>query len=387
MLKNRNIIVFSDDWGRYPSTLQHICKILIKSNKLIWIGSLGLRKPKFTIQDFKRVIEKIKKLFSSKLTNNQSYEPNITILNPFVIPYHDFILFRLMNNYFIAKKIKKFLNENSLESPIIFTSSPIIHSIISEIKNSSSWYFCLDDYTKFEGAFSSIEFLEKELLKEVDGIFAVSQPLLETKKTVTGKNFFLPQGVDVNHFARANDNTANPLQKLSKPIVGFFGLISAWIDVDLIFRAAEKLTSANFVVIGKIDNLEMKIPELSNLHFIGAVPFNELPCYSKNFDVGLIPFKINELTMAVNPLKLLEYFATGIPVVSTAMPEVAKFGELVYISDNEEEFVQCIEKAINEKNEVLRNKRIETAKKISWEFVSENISQEIEKRELEKSKR
>ena len=92
MIKNRVFVVFGDDWGRYPSTLQHIMKQFLPDNKFVWIGSLGLRKPKFKINDFFRIIEKLTNFIKKK--ENSNFEENVVVLHPFIYPFHNFSFFR-----------------------------------------------------------------------------------------------------------------------------------------------------------------------------------------------------------------------------------------------------------------------------------------------------
>jgi glycosyltransferase involved in cell wall biosynthesis len=105
-------------------------------------------------------------------------------------------------------------------------------------------------------------------------------------------------------------------------VIGFFGLLSEWIDQDLLVRLARKVPAVHIVLIGKADVEVSKLKAETNIVILGAKQFSELPQYAAHFDVGIIPFVINDLTRAVNPIKLREMLAAGCPVVSTALPEV-----------------------------------------------------------------
>jgi len=122
-------------------------------------------------------------------------------------------------------------------------------------------------------------------------------------------------------------------------------------------------------------DLRKDIPE--NVIITDAVPYEKLPDYAGYIDVGIIPYKINELTSAINPLKLIEYFAAGLPVVSTNLPEVSKFKELVYISDTPAKFCKNIELALSENNKDLIEGRIKKAEEYSWVNITESISEII----------
>ncbi len=378
MIKNRCIIVFSDDWGRFPSTLQHIIKFLLPQIiEVIWIGSLGLRKPELSLKDLRRVFEKLKRIFT-KTSSTDREESDIILLNPFVIPFHDSKFFRKINSLILATKINSAIKKYQFKDSIILTSSAIVSIFLDQLTYKSCHYFCLDDYTLFKGAFRSIEKLEQELMKKVNASFSISETLKNTRVPVSGHNYFLPQGVDVHHFTKnSSEKLPKEIVKLKKPVVGFFGLISEWVDVHLMADCAKKYPQFNFVFVGpSVIDISLFDP-IKNIYCTGEVSFNELPNYANSFDVGLIPFIVNDLTIAANPLKLLEYFACGIPVVSTNLPEINKFNELVYVAENSVEFVEMIGTAASDNNALNNIKRLDKAKEFSWENIAESVSNNI----------
>jgi glycosyltransferase involved in cell wall biosynthesis len=372
MITGRDIIIFGDDWGRYPSTIQHIGKVLKNNHRIIWIGSLGLRKPTISIYDMKRVIEKGKKLINHR-SHHQDFRTDVFQAHPFVIPFHDNRFVRMLNNGNLRREIIRVINEQKFDNSIVLTSSPLVGEIIGTLGESSSHYLCLDDFTLFDGAFKSLGRLEKELLQKVDSCFSVSEALLHTRKVNSGNNFILPQGVDTNHFSFKSKKVAQKIEKIKKPIAGFFGLLTSWIDLDLIVDAACKYPEINFVIIGK-SVVDISIfNRTPNIFYLGEVPFSELPDYARAFDVGLIPFCINDLTIACNPLKLLEYLALGIPVVSTDLPEVRRFSKAIYIAKDSKDFINSIPLAIAENLPNMKDERISIAQRFSWDKITNNM--------------
>jgi glycosyltransferase involved in cell wall biosynthesis len=126
--------------------------------------------------------------------------------------------------------------------------------------------------------------------------------------------------------------------------LGFFGLIRDWVDLDLLAEVARARPEWHIVMIGDSAVDLSPYRTLPNMHFLGHRSYADLPAYCKGFDMGLIPFKINDLTRAVNPIKLREYLAAGLPVVSTPLPEVILYSHLIEVADTAEEFV-CAVKA------------------------------------------
>jgi glycosyltransferase involved in cell wall biosynthesis len=106
---------------------------------------------------------------------------------------------------------------------------------------------------------------------------------------------------------------------------------------------------------------------LPNVHLLGQKPYSALPGYCRGFDVGIIPFRINELTVRANPLKLREYLAAGLPVVSTALPEVARYDGLVHLADGAREFIAGIEAAVADRSGATDRHRVEAMQGEGWE--------------------
>ncbi|MBI2418357.1 MAG: glycosyltransferase [Ignavibacteriales bacterium] len=369
MIEKRDILIFADDWGRYPSTMQHIGKILAEHNRILWVGSLGLRKPKFSIADIKRVFEKLTYMFLHN-TAGEIQEVPVLLFSPFVFPFHDSVLFGAINKFLLRRQISKKISALDFTDTLVFTSSPVVAAIIGSIRESSSYYFCLDDYKLFKDSFTSLPKYEELLMRKVQASFSVSEILMKTRVPASGRTYFLPQGVNFQHFNKAVAQKATN----KKPVFGFFGLLAEWVNVALITKMAEVYPEYEFVIIGKAVVDVTSFSGRKNITYLGEIPYEKLPQYAATFDVGLIPFYLNNLTIAVNPIKLIEYFALGIPVVSIAMPEVKKFEGLAFSAEDEKTFIDLLPKALAENNPQKNTERESIARSHSWNSIVENIS-------------
>ena len=243
--------------------------------------------------------------------------------------------------------------------------------MLNNLGESSSHYICQDDYTQFEGAYKIIDSLEKEMLVKISTCFAVADHLVNTRIPGSGKIFYLPQGVDIQHFKILEC-------KNGKPVIGFFGLLSPeWVNLQLLLKAVKKYPEYDFLLIGRTTFDISVFGEYANLKYIGEVPYTQLPKFVEKFNVGIIPFPISGLTKSCNPLKLLEYFALGLPVVSTNIPSVKKFNEYVFVAEDEQEFIDMLPKAVKANNPSANLHRRNIAEKYSWKSIAENISNEI----------
>jgi len=168
------------------------------------------------------------------------------------------------------------------------------------------------------------------------------------------------------------------MRHLPKPIIGFFGVISHWFDVQLIKFLANARPNWPFVFIGPSDIDLSVFGELKNTHFPGKVPYEDLPRYAVEFDVGIIRFLLNEFTVSVIPIKLLEYLACGLPVVTIDMPEVRTYSGVVHIARGFEDFLHGLETSLKDNNHRSEAERKSIARKHSWISIAEKLSAIIE---------
>ena len=197
------------------------------------------------------------------------------------------------------------------------------------------------------------------------------------------KLIFACNGVDYEHYQNIDknykfDETFRKILEEKKPIIGYYGAFASWFDYEMVRNLAEKRPQYNIVLIGtKYDETleKSKIEELENVHFLGSKDYKILKNYASKFDVCTVPFSINDITKATSPLKIFEYMAMGKPIVTTAMDECKKY-KSIFIVNNNEEFIEKIEKALEldkEKDkdyfETLKNEALEN----TWEAKARDI--------------
>jgi len=208
-------------------------------------------------------------------------------------------------------------------------------------------------------------FSAKSLLEKKRGEF----PWLEEAggKTVS----IIPNGAEVSHFQWSGTS--------KQRIVGYAGSLDEWFDVEAVEAAAAANPQAQFVLLGRIEDEKVRaLASLPNVRLYGEIPYERLATYLCEFDVGLIPFLVNPLTLATNPIKLYEYFACGMPVVSSALPEVTAYGSLVYAASSPREFAAQVTRALAEQDPERRRERRRAAERESWDVRAEQLSQTME---------
>ena len=214
-----------------------------------------------------------------------------------------------------------------------------------------SVYYCIDDYASLPDVNSqAVRAMDEELTRRADRVFIASETLRVSKTLLNNKTHVSPHGVDVDHFARARDaRTVIPPEMaiLPRPIIGFFGLIEQWIDLDLIDEIAARRPEWSIVLIGRMAVPDHPVCHRPNVHLLGKRLYEDLPAFGKAFDAAIIPYRLTQQVLHANPIKLREYLAMGKPVVSVSTPEIDKYADVVEIADTREEFLAKLDAVLS----------------------------------------
>jgi glycosyltransferase involved in cell wall biosynthesis len=209
-------------------------------------------------------------------------------------------------------------------------------------------YDCIDNWSSVLGGDWYTPETEAEVIAESDVLVASARALVERLEALSHRDVhYLPQAVNPRAFAAAPAAAPTDLPQGGGPILLYVGsLWGSWFDWDLVLKASQAFPDARLVFIGEYGG---QCPyALPNVHFLGLKPHGELAGYLAAADACLIPFKVDEITRAVNPLKVYEYLAMGKPVVSSALPELEGM-PYVFTSGTPDEFVENVRRALGTK--------------------------------------
>jgi glycosyltransferase involved in cell wall biosynthesis len=372
------IVVFGDDWRRNVSTLQHLFFHLIAHRPIVWVNSFGHRAPQLTVYDIQRAARKVRMMLMGYRVPADGRPAPARIIEPRALPWHNIAAIRSLNTWSLVRDVRRALAQVAPgRAPLLITGTPAAVGVVGALGEIASVYFCMDDYGELPGVDADIVApLEKTLLRRVDATVATARALVELKRPTSGLAYALPQGVNYDHFARAQPEPADMAQ-LPHPRIGFAGGISSACDFGLIRALAEAHPTGSIVLVGPVQ-AGVEVPRLSNVHLLGHRPYDVLPAYVQAFDVGLIPYVLNDWTRSVDPLKLLEYLAAGIPVVSTAIPEVEKYADAICIGADTISFLACVAEALEGSRAAKAERGQSVARAHTWARRAEQLMQIVQ---------
>jgi glycosyltransferase involved in cell wall biosynthesis len=348
VLRGRDMICFGHDWGGDPLSKTHLMRLLARENRILWINSIGYRTPTASARDFRRVLAKLK-AFTAPV---KEVERNIFVFSPVAIPAYGLPGARAVNRWLLRRQILGAMRRLGFRAPIDWVFNPSGSVVAGSLGEDKVVYYCVDEFTSFSDAgTASMVQLERDLLARADLVIVSSAKLLRSKAPHNRETVLVRHGVDYDHFRKALDpetKVPTEIRDLPRPIIGYFGLMAEdWFDVGLVEAVARHFSGGSVVLLGKSTMDLSRLKALPNVHLTGRVPFSTLPGYCKGFDAAILPFPISEVTLNANPLKVREYLAAGLPVVSTRIPEVEVLG-MARIADTPGEFVAELEAALED---------------------------------------
>ena len=351
---------------------------LAEQNHVIWVNWHASRIPSLGLNDLKTITGKIRQI---RRGPEQASE-QITVVTPpqFPLPGSDWA--RTINARLVRRSIQSILRRLPKRPVQIWSFAPDIVNLVGHFNEELVLYYCVDAFGEFPGYDRDlIEKLETALIQKSDVVLTTSKPLYEAKQPLHPNVHLVQHGVDHQRLSRAvHENLTVPadLRALPKPIFGFVGVIGEWVDLKLIAGLARRRPDASIAIIGPATISKAPLAGLPNVHWLGARNHDELPCYLRGFDVGLIPFRKVPLTHHANPIKLYEYLAAGTPVVSTSLPAVHPIPGHVWLADDAETSTQGCDEAAASNQLEARIHRSQLMAAESWTARLEQISGIVE---------
>jgi glycosyltransferase involved in cell wall biosynthesis len=287
--------------------------------------------------------------------------------------------------------LNKVLCRLNMAQPIVWFLRPDMIDLIEEIPSARLFlYHCEDEYTSYHtltpDSRRRIEASEHKLMAQVDAVIVVSQKLCQAKKPFNPQTWLVPNGVNYQAYATALADPQLPgdLQAISRPRLGYSGYISDKLNLIMLKELAQAHPHWSLVFLGEVGvsgqqaEVWRTLQTLPNVHHIGPVEWSQVPHYVKGFDVGLLPYVQDDHSENISPMKLYDYLAAGLPVVSVDIPAAREFSQYIHFADNPQCFSQAVQAALADKTAERRQARLNLAAQHSWQARAEQISNLIQ---------
>lgn len=295
-------------------------------------------------------------------------------------------------NYQGIRKVNPhfYLFNNVDPRPFLNTVQPVVYyssaAHVDLVKKFNPSLVVFDSVDEPSDEFAMWKPYYQRALHTADVVLATSDKLYEMARKTNPHTYLVPNGCDYHHFSQAASGmlpVPTDLKDIARPVIGYIGVVATWCDLQLVERIAHEFAHCSVVMVGPLYNIS-RVPRASNLLWLGFKPYEQLAAYAGSFDVGIIPFKRSSMIEAVNPIKMWEYMAAGLPVVTTDIPETTKYGDLILTSRNQSEFMHNLLRSLNEDTLEQKTRRMELARMNSWEQRARQIVNIIETRLFEK---
>ncbi|MFK7822093.1 MAG: glycosyltransferase [Planctomycetaceae bacterium] len=343
--RGATLLVFSDDWGRHPSSCQHLMRQLLDRYNVIWVNTIGTRAPRLDMATFWRAVGKLKSWVGPSASEGEKQDdvqlqasPKVT--SPRMWPWFTKSIDRRINKAALSRQLTKVLQD--VQQPAVaVTTLPITADLVGEIPVDKWVYYCVDDFSEWPGLDgSTLKLMDELMLARADKVVAVSDRLQEIAREAGRESELLTHGVDID-FWRSGVRS-DVFADVDGPVALFWGVVDQRMDVPTVKRLVERMNGGAVMFYGPQQDPHPELLAMERCHFPGPVPFKELPSLAASADVLIMPYADLPVTRAMQPLKLKEYLASGQPTVVNRLPAVKSITEQMDVADSPDAFASLV---------------------------------------------
>ncbi len=370
------------DWDTELWTNQHhLMSRLARDNRVLFVESLGLRRPQLAGRDLKRIARRLRRGLAGPRAMDGLY-----VLSPLVLPLHGSRVVRAVNSRLLPALVRRAARKLGLRRPILWAYVPQAEVLVDALHPELVVYHCVDDIAAHERIdAASFREAEQRFVARADLVLASAPALAKRLRTISHNVMDAPNVADTELFSRAL--TSGPVDRdldaLPRPRIVFTGaIVSIKLDLALLAELARLRPAWSFALVGPVGPGD-PLTDVSglaaepNIHLLGARSYQQLPEVLRAADAGLIPYARNELTESIFPMKVYEYLAAGLPVVATPLPALAEVTEIATAPDALG-IAELLDKALAKDCPERRAERSRGAAAHSWDRRLEEIATAIE---------
>ncbi|HTC60467.1 MAG TPA: glycosyltransferase [Solirubrobacteraceae bacterium] len=382
-LQGRDIVcVGFADWDTALQTNQHhLMKRLAAENKVLFVESLGLRRPQLAGRDLKRIARRL----SRGLSGAREVD-GLHVLSPLVLPLHANAFVRALNRRLLEMFVRRAARKLGMQQPILWAYVPQAESLLEVLQPELVVYHCVDDIAAQPGIdAASFRTAETRFARRAELVLASAPALAERLRSISDNVIYAPNVADTALFASAlEEGPIDPgMARLPAPRIVFTGAVVATkLDMGLLIQLARFRPSWSFALVGPVGagDPSTDVSALAaepNIHLLGARTYEHLPSVLRGAEAGLIPYARNQLTDSIFPMKVYEYLAAGLPVVATPLPSLTEI-DAVASAPDADGIARLLDEALAEDTPQRRAARSQAAAAHSWEGRIEQIATVID---------
>lgn len=338
-MTGRRLVVFADDWGRHPSSAQHLVRPLLESRPVTWINTIGTRSVELDAALLRRGLQKLRQ-WSTPQPPEQQLDVAPDILNPAMYPGFRSPFQRRLNAMLLGRVMERHIPD--LEEAVILSTIPIVADLPARVRAWRWVYYCVDDFSAWPGLDARpLAAMEAAFVQRADRLIAAGDNLAGRLQAMGRSSEVISHGLELEHW-RASVSVSRRLIGLPGPIVLFWGLIDRRLDPSFLQALDGRLQGGTIVLAGPEQNPDPLLDSLPRARRIGPVPYAELPSLAAGAAVLVMPYADLPVTRAMQPLKLKEYLACDLPVVCSALPAVAAWEDCLDIAGSADQFAERV---------------------------------------------
>ena len=371
-LSGRDVVcVGFAEWDTELWTNQHhLMSRLAIDNRVLFVESLGLRRPQLTAgRDLRRIARRLR----SGLRPPRTSAEGVRVLSPLVLPLHGNPVVRRLNATILPRLVKR--GAGAMHRPVLWSYVPQAEVLLDALDPSLVVYHCVDDIAVQDGIdFDAFRAAEARFAARADLVLCSAPALAERLRALHPDVLLAPNVADTAAFAAAlADGPVDPaLAALPAPRIVFTGAIAAKkLDLDLLAGVARARPDWSLALVGPVGLGDpgtdvSALAALPNVHLLGFRRHEELPRVLRGADAALIPYRLTDLTASIFPMKVYEYLAAGLPVVATPLPAIRGV-DAVTVAADAAQTVAALERLMAEDDLARRAGRSAAASTNTWD--------------------
>jgi glycosyltransferase involved in cell wall biosynthesis len=378
-LSGRDIVCvgFSDWHTDLLTNQQHLLVRAAADNRILFVESLGLRRPQLAARDLRRIGRRL----ASAMHPLREVD-GLHVLAPLVLPLHSNELLRRVNAALLTQFVTRAVAKLDMRDPLLWSFVPQAEALIDVLSPSQVLYYIDDDHAAKAGI-DADSFLaaESRFARRADAVLASAPELVTRMRTLNGNVHYAPNVADTKLFATAlQEGPIDPeVAALPAPRIVFVGaIIAAKIDIELVVELSRSRPEWTFAFVGPVGPGDPRtdvqaLMQLPNVHMLGYRPYEQLPSVLRGADATIVPYLLDGEMRSVFPMKIYEYLAAGRPVVSTPLDTLGDVPDVLKAA-TAQEFAARVQEAIEQDTPAARSERSQRAQAHSWESRLDQIA-------------